>query len=120
MKKFNVGDKATAALVLRLGLAFAFAYAGISSLRTPAAWESFLPSLLTDHFRADVLLKFFAISELILAAWLLIGKYTRYAAGVSALMLAGVIVANPHALDITFRDVSLVFAAVALALLDSK
>lgn len=102
------------ALLLRLALAFAFLYAGIGSLRSPLSWESFLPTILTTHFSGDVLIKFFGVYELALAVWLLAGWYVRYAAVLCALTLAGVVAFNPHALDITFRDISLALAAVAL------
>ncbi len=102
------------ALLLRLGLALAFLYAAISSLKNPAAWESFLPTLLTHYLRADVLLKFFSVYELLLALWLLSGKYVRYAGLLCALTFAGIVTSNVHAFDITFRDLALLFASLAL------
>ena len=102
------------AQLLRIGLALAFLYAAIASFRNPAAWESFLPTLLTKYFRADVLLKFFSVYELLLAVWLLSGKYVRWAGLLCALTLAGIVVSNVHAFDITFRDLALMFAGLAL------
>ena len=111
------GSTARARLLLRLGLAFAFLYAGIASLREPFNWVGYLPSVLTSHVHATTVLKITAIYELLLAAWLLLGRYVRHAALLTALTLAGIIVANPHALDITFRDISLLVAALALFVL---
>ena len=100
--------------LLRLGLAFVFAYAGISSLQHPPFWIGYLPNFLTSHWDAKLLLKGFAVVELVIAVWLLSGKFVRYAAAAAALMLAGIVVFNPHQLLITFRDVGLVAMALAL------
>jgi hypothetical protein len=59
-----------------------------------------------------------SIIQLVLAAWLLSGRYIKYAAGVAAAMLIGIIVTNWGALLITFRDFGLVAMAVALILLE--
>ena len=107
---------AGAALLLRIGLAFVFLYAGLGALMHPEEWIGFLPSMLTDHITAGTLLKITASFELVLAAWLLSGYYVRYAAAAAALMLAGIIIGNPHALLTTFRDVGLGFAALALCM----
>lgn len=103
-----------ASWLIRIGLAFALLYAAAGSFTNPDAWAPFLPALLAKHFNAAVLLKAFAVSEVLLALWLLSGKYIRWAGAICALMLAGIVIANPHALDITFRDISLMFAALAL------
>jgi uncharacterized membrane protein YphA (DoxX/SURF4 family) len=101
--------------LLRLGLAFVFIYAGVSSLQHPLYWTGYLPHFLTQNIAALTLIKIFAIYELILAAWLLSGKYIRYAAALYALTLAGIVVATPSQLIITFRDIGLVCMALALA-----
>lgn len=102
---------------LRLGLAFVFAYAGISSLQQPLEWVGYLPGFMTQLIDAMVLIKVFAIYELLLAGWLLSARYTRYAALLSAATLAGILAVNSGQLIITFRDVGLVLMALALALL---
>ncbi len=102
------------AVLLRTGLAIVLLYAAISELRNPGAWVFFLPAVLTSHFSGDVLLRLLAIFQLGLVTWLVSGWRIRYAAGLTALMLAGIIIANPGALDITFRDIGLTFMALAL------
>ncbi|HSX06120.1 MAG TPA: MauE/DoxX family redox-associated membrane protein [Candidatus Saccharimonadia bacterium] len=101
-------------ILLRLGLAFVFAYAGVGSLRDPNEWIGYLPHFLAAASYAHVLIKVFALTELGLATWLLSGKFVRYAAAASALMLGGIVLANPADLIITFRDVGLACMALAL------
>lgn len=101
--------------LLRVGLAFVFAYAGVGSLQHPLEWVGFLPAFMTKHVAATTLIKFFAVYELALAAWLLSGKYLRYAGLLAALTLAGIVVTNPSQLITTFRDVGLACMALALA-----
>jgi hypothetical protein len=61
------------------------------------------------------LLKFFAVYELVLAAWLLSGVYVRYAGLLCAATLAGITLSNFSLFAISFRDIGLMFAALALA-----
>jgi uncharacterized membrane protein YphA (DoxX/SURF4 family) len=102
------------ALLLRVGLASVFAYAAISSFVTPSDWVGFLPRFALHIGSTEVLLKLFSSFEIMLALWLLSGKLVKYAALVSAVLLAGIVVLNPKLLPITFRDVGLAFAAAAL------
>lgn len=106
-----------AALFLRVGLAFVFLYAAIGAFIEPDDWVGFLPGFLTDRISGDTLLPLFSIGELILAAWLLSGVYVRYAALASAAMLIGITLAGLSSFIVTFRDVGLLLAALALATL---
>jgi hypothetical protein len=111
-------DNVTLAIwLLRLGLAFVFVYAAVSSFRHPLEWVGYLPSLVTNHVAATTALKGFSVVELALAAWLVVGICGRYAALLAMLMFAGIVAFNPSQLIITFRDVGLAAAALALALL---
>ncbi len=101
-------------MCLRLGLAFVFAYAAIESLAHPDNWIGYLPHVLTNVIHASLLLRLLSIYQLVLAAWLLSGTYIRVAAGLSVLTLAGITLANLSLLDVTFRDVGLLFMAAAL------
>lgn len=102
---------------LRIGLAFVFLYAAIAAFIEPSVWLGYLPAFVANSSSGLFLLHAFSIIEMLLAGWLLSGKKTRWAAGVAALMFIGIIVANFASMDIIFRDVGLLFAAVALALL---
>lgn len=99
---------------LRAGLAFVFGYAGFESLRQPLAWSSYLPHFLAVSAHAAMLVKLFGFFELVLALWLLWGEWVRFAALVSLVLLAGIVVLNPDTLDVTFRDVGLAVMAAAL------
>lgn len=107
-------QKNTTNLLLRLGLAFVFSYAAIASLRQPAFWAVYLPNFLTGSISATLLIKIFAVYELGLAAWLIIGKRVRYAALLSTLTLVGIVIMNTSQFTTTFRDVGLIFMAAAL------
>jgi uncharacterized membrane protein YphA (DoxX/SURF4 family) len=104
-------------LLLRIGLAIVFLYAAIASFLDPAAWTVYLPSFLSAGSSANFFLNVFSVIEILLSLWLLSGKKTQYAAGVAAIMLVGIIAANLSEFDIIFRDVGLLFAALALAVM---
>lgn len=110
----NPKNRDIARLLLRLGLVFVFLYAAISSLRQPLIWAAYLPNFMTESISATLLIKIFAIYELSLATWLLIGKRVQYAALLSAATFTGIVITNPSQLTTTFRDIGLVFMAVAL------
>jgi hypothetical protein len=109
-----------ASIVLRLGLAFVFLYAAVSSLRQPLVWGVYLPSFLTGSISATLLIKIFAIYELGLAAWLIVGKRIHYAALLCTLTLAGIVITNIDQLTTTFRDVGLACMAAALFFLEQE
>ena len=114
-----MGNKVKLAkLVLRLGLIAVFLYAAVASFVTPIDWIGYLPQ--TKMVPAPLLLKIFSAYELLLALWLLSGKYLRYAGALSALTMLGIIVADAKLFAITFRDVAIATGAVALALLSDE
>lgn len=102
-------------LLIRLGLAIVFLYAAISSFLDPREWLGFLPPFLTRLIDGEILLKIFSVYELLLAAWLISGVYTRYAGLLCAATLAGIVASNFSLFAISFRDIGLMFAALALA-----
>lgn len=105
-------------LLLRLGLAVVFGYAALSSLIDPREWVGYLPSFLTQLAPTTVLLKVMALYELGLVVWLLSGVAARYAGLACALTLAGIVLFNFDLFAVSFRDVGLLFAALALASAD--
>jgi len=108
-------NKNVAPLMLRLGLATVFVYAAVASFVAPREWVGYLPHVLTAHVQADLLLHFFSVYELLLAAWLLSGVYVRFAGLLCALTLVGIVASNFSLFAISFRDIGLAFAALALA-----
>ncbi len=105
-----------AAFLLRAALAVPFLYAAVASILQPESWIGFFPSWLF-FIPGTLLLTLFSLYQLALAFWLLSGKRTTYAAVLAAISLTGIIIFNLGALDIVFRDLGLLLAAVALAFL---
>ena len=108
------------ALLLRIGLAFTFLYAALSGFFEPDSWIGFFPEWLRATFPPYPLLTAFGIFEIALAFWLLSGKYIYWAAHIYALTMVGIVIFNPGAFIITFRDVGLAFAGWALAGISKK
>ncbi len=99
---------------LRIGLAFVFLFAALSSLTDPATFVGYFPSALPSSW-ATALLPVFGIYELLLALALVAGRHTYQAALVAALTLVAITAANPDAFDVLFRNVAIACSAVALA-----
>ena len=95
-----------------------FAYAAIDAFREPAAWISFVPAFSTKFIAAKTALDLLSAFQLFLVVWLLVGRYVKLAAVVAAAMLAGIMIFNISTFLITFRDIGLVAAAIALFFLD--
>jgi len=102
-------------LLLRIGLATMFFYAAISSTLDPREWVGYLPSFMTNIVDAHVLLKVFSIYELALGVLLLSGLLVRYVSLLAAATLLGIAAFNLSLFAISFRDIGLAFAALALA-----
>lgn len=101
-------------LLLRFGLAVVFLYASVSSFKNPQDWVGYLPHFAKEQVSASTLLHIFSVYEMILALWLLSSKYVKYAAALAAATLAGIVLFNFSLFAISFRDVGLIFAALAL------
>lgn len=114
-------DIRLAQILLRIGLALTLAYAAVASFITPTSWIGFFPAALVDFtspfMSHEVLLGFFSVVELVLAAWLLSGFEPFFAGIFAAGLFAGIFFSNLGALDLVFRDGGLFFAALALAVL---
>lgn len=103
-------------VLIRWGLAFVFLYAGVMSMIQPLEWVGYFPPFLLQIFPQSLLLLSFSIAEILLAVWLVWGKYARAAGWVAFVMLFGITVANAGIFDVVFRDVGLAFAALALVI----
>lgn len=111
-----------AEFLLRAGLAVVFLYAAIVSILMPQNWVGFLPFWLREIIPAGILLLVFSGFEIILALWLISGFKTFLAALVAAATLFLIIAFNLSSslLDIIFRDIAILFSALALAALNYK
>ncbi len=104
---------------LRAGLALVFFYAGIASLLDPISWVGFVPIFLKTIFGGFFLI-IFSVYEIVLGFWLLSGKKVFYSSLLSVLTMALIIIVNITVLDVVFRDIAILFMALALIALNKK
>jgi len=110
-------SKYLVSFLLRLGLAVAFLYAAVAAILDPTSWVGFIPLWLRDIIPGDIFLIIHSVGEIVLALWLLSGKRTYLAALLASAAMFFIIIFNFGALDIVFRDVAILFMAIALAVL---
>lgn len=105
--------------LLNLGLAFTLLYAGIAALVNSNDWVGFVPRWVTAFgFSRELSLHIHSVVEISLGLWLLSNFKVKWAALITALDIAAILVVNGFGggiLLITFRDVGLLFMAVYLA-----
>ncbi len=117
-KKTHGPNPATASLIIRVGLALVFLYAGINAFIQPSAWISFIPEFSTRFIDPEISLDILSVFQIFLALWLLSGRYVKYSASLAISMLVGLMLFNLGTFLITFRDIGLIAAASALFYLD--
>ncbi|MDP2598780.1 MAG: hypothetical protein Q8P49_03045 [Candidatus Liptonbacteria bacterium] len=110
----GTGSVRAAKIILRWGLAFVFFYAAIASFINGSDWIGYFPKFMRVIVPDHLLLTGFSVFEIILAVWLFLGKKLLWASAISAAMLAGILIFNFDQMLVLFRDVGLVFAALAL------
>ena len=120
MKKLTCDYSILASFILRVALAVPFLFVAIDATLQPDAWIGFVPSFLRNLLPGSLLLGAHSFLDFGLAIWLLSGWRTKEAAIVSALTLLTIIAANITVLEVVFRDVGLLLAAVALGVLQYK
>lgn len=108
---------------LRLGLGAMYAYSGYDLLTTPSHWQLFVPAWLVGILGAagiptETFLRLQGVVELamvlVFLAWFLPRSVVFWAATVSAVELAAILLFFGVDL-VTFRDIGLVGASAALA-----
>jgi uncharacterized membrane protein len=104
-------------VLLRIGIAFAFLYAGVAGFIAPENWIGYFPPFVQHLAPAGLLIGLWGTAEIILALFLLFSKNVFWPALVAAALLLGVTVTNLALLDVVFRDISILFAALALAVM---
>ncbi len=103
-------------LFLRLGVAFCFLYAGVAGFLDPEAWVGWFPKFMKDFVPELLLLKIWGVYEIVTGIWILSGKKIFVPSALASLSLAGLIVFNLGAMDIIFRDVTILATTIALAI----
>lgn len=102
---------------LRVAISIPFLYAAIAAFLTPESWIGFLPSWIRIIMPLEIALSAFSLYQIVLSLWLLSGKWLHYSSLLASATLLGITIFNLGALDIVFRDVGLLLAAVSLTLL---
>lgn len=108
------------AFLQRLSIAIVFFYAAIASFVEPQNWIGYFPSFMTSLIPANILLPFFSVYEIILALWLLWGRWTRLSTLLSVFTLSGIIMFNLTNMDVLFRDLSILIIALSLVISPSE
>lgn len=110
----------TAYLLLRLGVAFAFLYPPVAAFIEPDSWIGYFPSFLMGLVSDEVLLHAFGAVELIVGLWILSGKNIFIPSALATVMLIGIVIFNLNSFEVVFRDISIAFASLALALMSRQ
>lgn len=101
--------------LLRAGLAFVLSYAATSSFFYPETFARYFPSFM-PHSWATELLPVFAVFEMVLAVGLMTDRYTAVASFLTGVTMIAIIVVNPDAFNVLFRNVAITCGAFALAM----
>jgi hypothetical protein len=108
----------TADLLLRLGVAFAFLFPPVNAFIDPYSWVGYFPTVIRDIGPEMLLLHLFGIIEVAIGLWILSGKRIFYPSVAAVVILALIVLTNLGDFQVLFRDVSVAFAALALAVLN--
>ena len=101
--------------LLRAGLAFVLSYAAASSFFHPETFARYFPSFMPTQWATE-LLPAFAVWEMLLVVGLMTDRFTYPASMGAALTLVAIIVVNPNAFEVLFRNVAIACSALALAI----
>lgn len=107
-------------LLLRIGIAIVFVYAAVAAWFSPNDWIGYLPAIVADSASGALALQLWGGVEIGVALWLLSGKKAVWSAFVAAFLLLGVIMQNVTLFEIVFRDIAILFMALALAAMSSE
>lgn len=105
-----------AILLISIGIAAGYFYAGVSAFQHPESWLGFLPELLRANPLAMGIIQAAAI-QIVMAVWLVSGIKTVFASVASILLTSLIMFTNPGGIAATFQDISIIFASLALAVL---
>ncbi|MDP3975163.1 MAG: hypothetical protein Q8P88_02685 [Candidatus Jorgensenbacteria bacterium] len=107
------------ASLLRLGLALTFVYAGVMAFLEPAPWLGFVPGWVENIVAPEIFLSVHAVFQIMLGAALIVEFIPQTAAMLAVADLAAILIF--YGIDlVTFRDLGLFFAALALVTLTTR
>ncbi len=106
-----------APFMVRLGLGAVLIWFGIDALLNPSVWSLLVPKwvLSISPLSANTFMYINGTLEILLGLLLLIGLWTRLIAGLTALLLLGIILSLGYG-DLAVRDFGLLMAALSLVL----
>jgi hypothetical protein len=106
-----------ASLSLRAAVAFSFAYPAIDAYFNPNTWIGYLPQWATAlPLEPIVVLHIFGAIELVIASWLMSGRYLVYPAAIATIILLLITGIYWQQFTILFRDLALALASFALVI----
>ena len=105
-------------LLLRIGLGGIFTWFGIDKFFHPKFWSAYMPGWFSGLLPTDPIsfMYVMGVFEVVVGLAVLLGFFTRIAAGISAAFLFGLI-ASLGLNEIMIRDVGLMFLALGIAVL---
>ncbi len=106
-------------ILLRIGLAVSFLYPPVAALQDPYSWIGYFPAFMTALAAGHemLLLHAFGAVEIVIALAVLFRKNVFIPCLAAAVILLAIIVLNVAQFPILFRDVSILFMALALAVM---
>ncbi|MEK7148364.1 MAG: hypothetical protein AAB770_00425 [Patescibacteria group bacterium] len=108
-----------AILLLKLGVAFAFIYPALSGLIDPSPWIGYVPEWIDLFMPREIFLTIFSLFEIFVAIGVLFWNKALPSV-IAGLMLISIVLLNRSEFSVVFRDLSIAFAAFALAFLVKK
>ena len=112
--------EALVSFLLRAGLCVVFLYAGIAALVNPENWIGFVPQWVNIFISRDIFLIMHGITDIVIGLWLISDFKPFWAGLIASLSLSSIIFVNFTQLEIIFRDVAILSAALALMALSYK
>ncbi len=100
--------------LLRTGLCIVFLYAGTAALVNPQNWIGFVPQWMGIFISREIFLVIHGITDLLIGVWLISNFKPFWAGLIASFSLISIISVNFTQLEIIFRDVAILFAALSL------
>ena len=103
-------------LLLRIGVAIAFIYPAVEAFFYPNSWVGFFPPWVRDlPVDTEILLHLFGLSEIVIAAWILVAKRIFVPSILAIVYLSFIVLFNWKFMDLLFRDIAILVIPIALA-----
>lgn len=116
-EKVLIKKNGNASFLIRIGLIFVFGWAAVYATIMPDKYLHFMPVWVETLMPRTLALHMFSVYEALLCIWLASGVKTRYSGILSALTIAGLTGFNFSEFTVLFRNVSIFFSALALAVM---